>query len=197
MSNPPPSMNKQITILLTCFLFAGTAAIADTPTQSPTVSGTVTVTGTSTSGASSTSNGLDPTNVLLYLVIGMMLGAAGQGVRAIVGWKGLQDQVANSQNTTMDDIFRVRDLLISFGIGGVAGILASMGLLASKTNLDDMRSLLGLMAAGYAGTDFIEGFVKQYLPPTKDSLPTPAKGAGTATDDPNANAAVSNGAAAN
>jgi hypothetical protein len=179
-----PSMNKFIIILIAGLLFAGVSVIAADSSATPIASGTSSATTAPASQPLPPDTGtakkiLDAENLLLYLIIGLIVGAAGQGVRAIVGLKGLQDQVANTPNASMDDLFRARDLVISFGIGGVAGICASLALLASNTDLD-IKSILGLMAAGYAGADFIEGFVKQYLPPTNGGSSVT-----TASDDPN------------
>ena len=108
-----------------------------------------------------------PEKLLTFISIGILLGAAGQGVRAIVGWKQLHDKAA-ATNSSVQDLFQLQTLLMSFGIGAVAGVCATLGLVASKTEWD-MRSVLGIMAAGYAGADFIEGFATQYLPKSEPS----------------------------
>jgi hypothetical protein len=83
-------------------------------------------------------------------------------------------------------------LLISFGIGGVAGALAAITLIpegqASK------EQLFGIAAAGYAGTDFIEGFITRLSGGTSSSSANSAPpaaappaglsaAAGTSSDD--------------
>ena len=87
-----------------------------------------------------------PGGWLGILAVGIILGALGQGARTIVGFKKLND-------------YNGVQLLMSFGIGGVAGALAAIMIIpdgqASK------EQLFGIAAAGYAGADFIEGLIPQ------------------------------------
>jgi hypothetical protein len=180
--------------LLTMFFLLWTSlglAQQATPSASPPASG---------AGTPEALSAVDlaPLSVLVYSVIGLVLGAAGQGVRSIVTWKQLHDEAAQT-DATMDELFRARDLLISFGIGAVAGVCASLALLATKTPWD-IRSALGLMLAGYAGADFIEGFAKQYLAPGKNHGNSQGKTNTTPSrsvpdDDPNAKAAMAENSA--
>jgi hypothetical protein len=134
-----------------------------------------------------------PEQLLTLVVVGIVLGATGQGVRAIVGWKQLHDKAA-ATGASVEDLFQIKTLLMSFGIGAIAGVCATLGLVATNTQWD-MRSVLGIMAAGYAGADFIEGFASQYLPKpnatngaNSDQAAPPAP-----KDDPNEDAAQSEG----
>ena len=54
-------------------------------------------------------------------------------------------------------------LTFSLIFGGIAGCLAAILLIETPI---DKELLLGLVAAGYAGTDFIEGLMSKYTPPT-------------------------------
>lgn len=54
-------------------------------------------------------------------------------------------------------------LLISFVIGAMAGILAGMSFVEADSGIDQ-KTMLTIVGAGYAGTDFIEGFMKSNLP---------------------------------
>jgi hypothetical protein len=136
-----------------------------------------------------------PEQLLTLIVVGIVLGATGQGVRAIVGWKQLHDKAA-ATGVSIEDLFQIKTLLMSFGIGAVAGVCATLGLVASKTQWD-MRSVLGIMAAGYAGADFIEGFASQYLPTPNAANANNSDGAASpaSKDDPNEDAAKSEGLA--
>jgi predicted chitinase len=84
------------------------------------------------------------------------MGVLGQGVRAIIGLKsGGNLKSAPDQQTP----FSAAYMLISFMIGFIAGVLA--GLVVGLYNflhidLDNMKTLLGVAAAGYAGADFVE-----------------------------------------
>lgn len=96
-----------------------------------------------------------PGGWLGILVAGIILGALGQGARTIIGLKKLNDY-ADSSSAVFDGV----RLLISFAIGGVTGAFAAITMLPD-TGQVSKEQLLGIAAAGYAGTDFIEGFISQ------------------------------------
>jgi hypothetical protein len=98
---------------------------------------------------------MDIYTALNYLILGALLGAAGQGARVIVGLKKLHD----TQKFSSD--FSWVQLIISLVIGAVAGILAVVMLMGQPV---DKKFLLGLVAVGYAGADFLEGFMQTVLP---------------------------------
>lgn len=54
-------------------------------------------------------------------------------------------------------------LLIAFVVGAIAGMLAGMAAVDSDTGIDQ-KTMLTIIGAGYAGTDFIEGFMKSSAP---------------------------------
>jgi hypothetical protein len=98
--------------------------------------------------------------VLTYIVLGILLGAVGQSVRAIVGIKKASDE-ASSSKEEFKDWFDFKTLFLSLLIGGTAGSLGAISLLGEQI---DKQFLLTIVAAGYAGADFIEGFIKTKLP---------------------------------
>ena len=98
------------------------------------------------------------------LLLGGMLGALGQGVRAVMGLKKVNDQAA-LEGRQMKDMVDASTLIISLVIGFIAGALAIVGIAdTSKAMTPDKELVITLLGAGYAGTDFIEGFIKKYLP---------------------------------
>ena len=99
-----------------------------------------------------------PGGWLGILAVGIILGALGQGARTIVGFKKLSDYTDGADSSASFDGIR---LLISFGIGGVAGGFAAMMMFTPTADGAgaSVQQLLGIAAAGYAGTDFIEGFI--------------------------------------
>lgn len=112
-----------------------------------------------------------PGGWLGILTVGIILGALGQGARTIVGFKKFNDD--NSAAAVFDGV----RLLISFGIGGVAGALAALTVLPS-TGVTSAQ-LLGVAAAGYTGSDFIEGFISRFNGSNAQTAPdsgTPAPG---------------------
>jgi hypothetical protein len=62
---------------------------------------------------------------------------------------------------------------VSLRIGFIAGVFALLALGPDKLQGGEAKTqlLLGLMAAGYAGTDFIEGFMSKYLPGKEQAPP--------------------------
>ncbi len=99
---------------------------------------------------------------IMQFLVGGLFGAAGQGIRVVVGLKKLNDQSQRDQRP-FGDLFRAGDLLVSLLIGFIAGVL---GILAANVDIHSIKreTIMLLLGAGYAGTDFIEGFVKKYLP---------------------------------
>ena len=116
--------------------------------------------------------------MLSYVAIGLLLGVGGQGARVVVGLKAEMDKVGANGKW---DWFDWRQFLVSLLLGGLAGMAYAIMLLGAPV---DKQFLLGGIAAGYAGSDFIEGFMTRFLgasaphPPnasqTGTNLPTPA-----------------------
>lgn len=102
--------------------------------------------------------------LLVSLCIGAILGLAGQGIRSVVGLKKTYDQPGVTTKNFAEKFERQR-FLISLFIGAIAGILASLTLdLASSAALPSKETISGIIAAGYSGADFIEGFMRKKLP---------------------------------
>jgi hypothetical protein len=106
-----------------------------------------------------------PGGWLGILIVGIILGALGQGARTIVGFKKMNDY-ADTSAALFDGV----RLLISFGIGGVAGALAAVTILPD-TGVATRDQLIGIAAAGYTGSDFIEGFISRFTGSTSTTSP--------------------------
>jgi len=100
---------------------------------------------------------MDIMEVTLFIILGIILGMLGQGARAVVGIKKKYDR----ESRDFKDWFDGKRLRISLMIGGIAGTLGAIALL-DKGEIDK-QVLLTLLSTGYAGTDFIEGFMKKNL----------------------------------
>jgi len=104
---------------------------------------------------------MDAWTVLSYLLLGGLLGMVGQGIRVMVGLKKKYDESLRS-NKKLKDIFDARQLwisiLISFLIGTIAGILGVINYIDQAITKEFLFTIIGI---GYAGTDFIEGFIKK------------------------------------
>ncbi len=98
----------------------------------------------------------------MQLLVGGLFGALGQLIRIVVGMKKLNDKALH-QKQSFGEAFNTSTLFLSILIGFVAGAL---GILPAKVNLGAMSSdqILLLIGIGYAGADFIEGFIRKSLP---------------------------------
>jgi len=113
--------------------------------------------------------------VIEIILLGGLMGLFGQGIRAVVGLKTMVDE-ANQKGVSQNELFDAARLLISLVIGFLAGIAATLALGFDKFDTIQMSLLLGIAAAGYSGTDFIEGFISQYLPGGKPAAGPDRKG---------------------
>jgi hypothetical protein len=109
---------------------------------------------------------LYPIGILVNLMLSGLMGLVGQGVRAAVGLKSAATLAAGSP--TQQSQFNAAYFFLSLMVGLIAGILAGLALMATADNLatfhPDLKTLLGIAAAGYAGTDFIENAFTHLIP---------------------------------
>lgn len=105
------------------------------------------------------------------IALGALMGVVGQGLRIIVGLKKASDTAAALGRKFTEMIMPAR-LLISLLIGVLAGVMAAIVTLTPGAAIS-REALLGLVAAGYSGTDFIEGFMARWLP--GDRIPPVAR----------------------
>jgi hypothetical protein len=109
---------------------------------------------------------LSPSQMLVILVLGGLMGFLGQGSRAVIGLKGMSDD-AKTLGVSPNDLFQAMRLFISLVIGLLVGVAAALiYIMSGGTYMLDWHILLGFAAAGYAGTDFLETFISNYLAPT-------------------------------
>lgn len=105
---------------------------------------------------------MEPSHWFILVMLGGLMGTIGQGIRVIVGLKKLQERTAQMRESFSRN-FQTNTLCISLLIGFIAGAIAILSF-GAQAQMPSREMLLGVMAAGYSGTDFIEGFVKKYLP---------------------------------
>lgn len=115
---------------------------------------------------------------LQLLGLGGLVGALGQGIRTVVGLKKVND-AASSQSVSVDQLITLSRIFVSLAIGFIAGALASIGLMP---NLADIHAeqIFAVAAAGYAGADFIEGFMSRVAPAANAPAGQAAMGVGGA-----------------
>lgn len=101
-----------------------------------------------------------PTDMLVLILLGGLLGAFGQGLRVVVGLKKVYDQ-AHSDKVDFVSMFDASKLMVSLFIGFLAGGIAILFMEKPVMGNELYTMLIG---AGYAGADFIEGFVQKSMP---------------------------------
>ena len=102
------------------------------------------------------------TDWLKIIVFGGLLGMCGQALRVIAGLKKASDE-ADASNTKLADNFDTGRFFRSMLIGAVAGIVSAFALVVSLDTVS-RDVVMGVIAAGYAGTDFIEAFMRKSMP---------------------------------
>jgi hypothetical protein len=103
---------------------------------------------------------MDAFTALAYLLLGVVLGMVGQGVRVVVGIKKELDQFPSG--TPWSQWFQpgqlITTIVISMAVGAIAGVLAMLS--APSFGATITRGfMVGIIGAGYSGTDFIEGIM--------------------------------------
>lgn len=120
-----------------------------------------------------------------------LIGAGGQGARMIVGLKKVNDatSVQAAAGIPVTDMIVASKLLVSLAIGAIAAAIAATTTIKPGAELTGDQ-IAGLAAAGYAGADFIEGFMTRAMPapgvaPGQEAVGTAGAvtGAVDATDD--------------
>jgi len=107
---------------------------------------------------------MDLLTIYWYIFAGFILGLIGQVIRVVVGVKKQYD----STQSGLGQWFNKTQLIISLIIGGLAGFLAGLFLSGDVMNT---AFYLAVIAAGYSGSDFIEGFMRTNAPKyTTDEL---------------------------
>lgn len=101
--------------------------------------------------------------------LGAAAGVIGQGIRSLVGLKKVGDQASSTQ-TPMNSLIEPRRLVVSLLIGGIAGVLAAITLIGNLAAVSS-EQFFAVMAAGYAGADFIEGFIGRATPDAASLAP--------------------------
>jgi hypothetical protein len=100
----------------------------------------------------------------MQILSGGLLGVLGQGLRAVAGIKKAND-AAHASGCSFSDVFEPQKLLVSLFIGFLAGAFALLGVgMAGQPTALDSHLITTVVAAGYAGTDFIDAFIARALP---------------------------------
>jgi hypothetical protein len=104
-----------------------------------------------------------PGDILSIILLGAILGLTGQGIRIAVGLKKLNDISENKAQFEKD--FSWKQLSVSLLYGCTIGIIG--GVMMAVDSLDktwDKSTIMAVISAGYAGADFIEGFLSKNRP---------------------------------
>lgn len=92
---------------------------------------------------------------LCYVALALLLGTAGQLVRVGVGFKKLHDQhLAKGDPVPFD----AQKFWTSIVLGAAAGLLTALVKWKGSATIE-LNFIFTLMAAGYAGSDIVEGLI--------------------------------------
>jgi hypothetical protein len=111
-------------------------------------------------------NNMDTGTFVSNLLFGGLLGIIGQSIRVIVGLKKTYS-LSLQTGQKFASVFDGRQLLVSLFIGFISGALGIITMINFKNNQTEIITkefVVGLVAIGYSGTDFIEGVIKKNLP---------------------------------
>ena len=101
---------------------------------------------------------------LQLIFLGGTAGLLGQGIRAAMGIQKAREK-AKANKTSFSEVFSPSEFVTGLLVAFTAGALAAMTIQVSEPEEKfKLATVLGFVAAGYAGTDFIEGFAKRFLP---------------------------------
>ncbi|HKP04497.1 MAG TPA: hypothetical protein VJU77_14185 [Chthoniobacterales bacterium] len=101
---------------------------------------------------------MNSNNALSYVALSLLLGAIGQVARMVIGLKKTSDE-AQAKNIPFSACFDGKQLMVSLILGAVAGGLASIAMWDNP--VFNKQTVMILITAGYAGADFIEGFMRK------------------------------------
>ncbi len=115
------------------------------------------------------------TDIINLVLSGGLLGALGQGIRLAVGLKKMND---TKSTTEPKEGFNGNRLVLSIFIGFVAG---AIGMLIKQPASTDINTqfIITIIATGYAGADFIEGFFNTTFSKITGTATTPSNADGT------------------
>ena len=113
-------------------------------------------------------------HIWVALLLGSVMGAFGQGCRAIVGLTTLAVYNVDKEPSERDN-FNLARLLFSFLVGALAGfvtgLIAWQGNSIGSINIASFEEMFKFAIAGYIGSDIIEAFTARFFPQTSSHGP--------------------------
>lgn len=97
---------------------------------------------------------------LTYICLALVMGGLGQLVRVAVGLKKLRDSNALKGVPTP---FDNKKFWISMVLGSLAGMVAAIAAWDASEPLLSREFLMMIVAAGYSGSDLIEGIIEKWV----------------------------------
>lgn len=103
---------------------------------------------------------------IMLILLGGLLGALGQAVRSAMGtYKAVSRQNAvNKQDASISGQRLIYTILGGACAGALAAISLDLVTSGASTGQLTPEAIGAIIAAGYAGTDFIEGFIRSRIP---------------------------------
>ena len=121
---------------------------------------------------------MDVQKLLFLILLGLVAGALGQALRVVVGVKKASEEAAAGHQTLKQagiDFGRIGLSLLIGAVAGALAILGSTGFSATAADTITPQLFFGVLGAGYAGADFIEGFIRKQVPALGGNPPVGAK----------------------
>jgi len=106
-----------------------------------------------------------PGDMLIMILLGALLGMIGQSIRIVAGLKKLSAK--SSDKDDFNEKFDLKQLVLSLLYAAIIGFIS--GALLAVENIEvvwDKSTILAMIGAGYAGVDFLEGFLARQMPNT-------------------------------
>lgn len=105
---------------------------------------------------------MDASQWISVIGLGMLVGATGQLIRAVSGIAKInREQTKGSKRA--EDNWNNRTFLLCLLIGATAGAVAAIAMSSNLNASISSSSVIAILGAGYAGADFIEGFVGHFF----------------------------------
>lgn len=103
--------------------------------------------------------------IINNIIAGGLLGSLGQGVRIIVGLKKLNEENSTKNADNKEAVeFSANRLILSIFVGFIAGAIGILIKASLSTNINyKAEAIVAIIAIGYSGADFIEGFFNTYI----------------------------------
>lgn len=114
--------------------------------------------------------------ILNYLLLGGILGIVGQSIRSVIAWSKIKNEnrlriiESEIRKTTFEEVkFSWKEFVVMLIVGFTAGVIAMLITIevsetpCKEVNKITSKMIMAIIAAGYAGADFIQNTMGRVL----------------------------------